>query len=106
VAWDQNSAFDLKKGLETEQVGSRKWQGVAALSAEQEGSQAEAEESAETPCYQRSSASIRGSIFLFPADGSGQDALASMMAFDGGVAVTNRRHGPDRSARRSLPVLA
>jgi hypothetical protein len=29
-------------------------------------------------------------------------ALASMVVFDGGVAVTNRRHGPDRSERRSL----
>jgi hypothetical protein len=33
-----------------------------------------AEESAEIPNYQRSSASIRGSVFLLPVDGSGQDA--------------------------------
>jgi hypothetical protein len=36
----------------------------------------EAEESAEIPFYQRSSASIWGSIFLFPVHGSGQDARA------------------------------
>jgi hypothetical protein len=72
----------------------------------------EAEESAEIPYYQRSSASICGSIFLFPVYGSGQDApghcgagvqfaaihaLAKVVAFDGGGAVTNRRRGPNRS---------
>jgi hypothetical protein len=31
-----------------------------------------------SPYYRRSSASIRGSVFLFPVDGSGQDARATV----------------------------